>query len=62
MIEIFTKTTKTKYLSKNKPKSLLTTIPAQARDFLELQHKSTLNWKGYVDENGKKCIKITKKE
>lgn len=62
MIKIFEKTSKVKYQSKSSPTSLLTNIPAQVRDYLEIKHKSTLTWNGYVDENGKKYIIITKKE
>ena len=62
MTKIFEKTSNIKYQSKDRPNSLLTPIPAQVRDYLELQHKSTLNWKGYVDENGTKCKKKKKKD
>lgn len=62
MIKIFEKQSKVKYQTKSRPTSLLTNIPAQARDYLEIKHKSTLTWEGCVEENGKKYIKITKKE
>ena len=62
MVRIFEKTSKVKYQSKNRPNSLLTNLPANVRDYLELEHGSTINWKGYVDENGTKYVKITKQD
>ena len=62
MVRIFEKTSKTKYQSKKRPNTLLTSIPAQVRDYLELEHKSTLKWIGYIDDTGKKCVKIYKEQ
>lgn len=62
MTKVFEKTSKTKKVSSRRPKSLLTSIPASIRDFLELEDKTTLQWVAEVDEDGKKIVKITKKE
>lgn len=59
-MRIFTDTTKIRSLSKNRLNTLLLTIPAKSRDFLEIQRGDTLIWEAVV-ENEEKYIKVYKK-
>lgn len=53
--------TQTKKASSKRPKSLITRIPTEIRDSLNISLNDTLIWEVY-EENTEKYIKIYKKE
>lgn len=51
-----------KWVSKQRPKSLILRIPAAVRDIMEFEHGTSINIEVCLDENDKKFVKISKED
>lgn len=58
--QIYETTNQIRRASKSRPRTLVTPVPATVRDLMNFEHGTKIKWEVYINEQGKKYIKISK--